>query len=96
MILRKNHVIMTHAPEDVTIYSAFQSYLTGHPFFQKAEESLKSPSKELDEELAAFLKHCQNNPGRPFKVGLHLAKLGAWFWWMVSGQIIEAPNGGEK
>jgi len=30
-------------------------------------ESLKSPSKELDEELAAFLKHCQNNPGRPYK-----------------------------
>ena len=41
-----------------------------------SKESLKFPSNELDEELADFLKHCQSNPGRPYKVGA-LSK--SWF-----------------
>eukprot|EP00435_Cladocopium_sp_Y103_P075749 s164_g64.t1 len=30
-------------------------------------ECLQRPEGELDEELADFLKHCQTNPGRPYK-----------------------------
>jgi hypothetical protein len=32
-----------------------------------AQECLQRPEGELDEELADFLKHCQINPGRPYK-----------------------------
>lgn len=41
-----------------------------------SKENLKFPSNELDEELADFLKHCQSNPGRSYKVGA-LSK--SWF-----------------
>ena len=50
----------------------FQGVLARPLFFVfgdvESKESLKPPSNELDEELADFLKHCQSNPGRPYKV----------------------------
>ena len=40
---------------------------TGWQIGTLAQECLQRPEGELDEELADFLKHCQINPGRPYK-----------------------------